>query len=421
MPGDKSISQRIALLCALAKGESVIEGYLDGEDARSTLQAMEALGARSWVDDRNQLHIKGVAGQLQPTETPLDLGNSGTGTRLLAGLLAGSGIPATLIGDESLSGRPMGRIKTPLEEMGAQLELSGKKGTLPMDILGGDLTAISYEMPMASAQVKSCILLAGLFATGRTTVVEPRPTRDHTEKLFEQFGIPVKVDEHTISIEGYGPAGPTLKGTHFVVPGDFSSAAFWLVAVGARPDCQIEIERVGLNPRRTALLEVLQRMGVQIEKVDIDTSGDPVGDLRVKGAALSGTVIEGDEIPNLIDELPILAVAGALASGETHIRDARELRVKESDRIALMVAHLRSFGVEVEEFEDGMRIQGGATLTPPKQPLSFEGDHRIAMSVAILSTFSNVPLILHDVDCVDTSYPQFWADMNRLGGHVEKV
>ena len=421
MPGDKSISQRIALLCALAEGESVIDGYLDGEDARSTLQAMEALGARSWIDDQNRLHIQGVAGQLKPSEVALDLGNSGTGTRLLAGLLAGCGIPATLIGDASLSGRPMGRIKIPLEEMGAQLTLTGEKGTLPMRIEGGGLSAIRYEMPMASAQVKSSILLAGLFASGRTTVIEPRPTRDHTERLFEQLGIPVNVDGQVISIDGYGQKGPEFKALTYAVPGDFSSAAFWLVAVGARPGCLIEIEQVGLNPRRTALLDVLQRMGAHIEKTEREDAADPIGDLRVSGASLSGTVIKGDEIPNLIDELPILAVAGALASGETIIRDARELRVKESDRIALMVAHLRSFGVEVEEYEDGMRIQGSTHLKTPAEQLSFEGDHRIAMSVAVLSTFSDEPMILDEVDCVDTSYPQFWADMNRLGGQVERV
>ena len=421
LPGDKSISQRIALLCSLAAGESCIEGYLDGEDARSTLQAMEALGARSWVDADNRLHIEGVAGKLTPARAALDLGNSGTGTRLLAGLLAGAGLPAELIGDDSLSSRPMGRIKEPLEQMGAQLELSGERGTLPMQIRGGALSAITYAMPMASAQVKSSILLAGLFAQGRTTVLEPHPTRDHTEKLLTRFGIPVEVDGNAVSLEGFGSSGPRLIGMDLVVPGDFSSAAFWLVAAGARPGSCVEIEQVGLNPRRTALLDVLERMGAQIKKTYTDERGDPVGTIALSGATLRGTIIEGDEIPNLIDELPILAVAGALADGEMLIRDAAELRVKESDRIALMVAHLRSFGVEVEEYEDGMRIQGGGGISTPSQSLSYQGDHRIAMSIAILSTFADAPFTLQGVECVDTSYPRFWEDMQLLGGEVEAV
>jgi 3-phosphoshikimate 1-carboxyvinyltransferase len=350
----------------------------------------------------------------------LDLGNSGTGTRLLAGLLAGAGVRATVVGDASLSRRPMGRIEKPLALMGANLQLTGERGTLPMEIVGGGLKGITYEMPIASAQVKSCILLAGLFAEGKTTVVEPRPTRDHTEKLFETFGIPVRIEGSRVSVMGCGRAGPVFEGRAVRVPGDFSSAAFWLVAVAAREGAVIEMESVGLNPRRTALLDVLKRMGADVHVVSDVMSGDPVGRLRVQGTTLRGTVIEGDEIPNLIDELPILAVAGALALGETVIRDAAELRVKESDRIAEMVKHLRSFGVSVDEFEDGLRVKGGAVLKTPEVPLSSDGDHRISMSMAILNTFADGALILDEVECVDTSYPSFWSDMVSLGGRVDR-
>ena len=420
LPGDKSVSQRVAILASLACGTSEVTGYLDGEDAQSTLAAMVELGASVERKPDGVLLIQGVGGTLREPLEPLNLGNSGTGARLLAGLLAGAGVRATVVGDASLSRRPMGRIEKPLALMGADLQLTGERGTLPMKIVGGGLKGITYEMPMASAQVKSCVLLAGLFAEGETTVVEPRPTRDHTEKLFETFGIPVRVEGPRVSVMGYGTAGPVFEGRAMRVPGDFSSAAFWLVAAAAREGAVIEMESVGLNPRRTALLDVLKRMGADVHVVSDVTIGDPVGRLRVQGAMLQGTVIEGDEIPNLIDELPILAVAGALAMGETVIRDAAELRVKESDRIAEMVKHLRSFGVSVDEFEDGLRVKGGAVLKTPEVPLSSDGDHRIAMSMAILNTFADGALILDEVECVDTSYPSFWSDMVSLGGHVDR-
>ena len=420
LPGDKSVSQRVAILASLACGTSEVTGYLDGEDAQSTLAAMVALGASVERKPDGVLVIRGVGGTLREPLEPLDLGNSGTGARLLAGLLAGAGVRATVVGDASLSRRPMGRIEKPLALMGADLQLTGERGTLPMEIVGGGLKGITYEMPMASAQVKSCVLLAGLFAQGETTVVEPRPTRDHTEKLFETFGIPVRVEGPQVSVMGCGTAGPVFEGRAVRVPGDFSSAAFWLVAAAAREGAVIEMENVGLNPRRTALLDVLKRMGADVHVMPDVTTGDPVGRLRVQGAMLRGTVIEGDEIPNLIDELPILAVAGALAIGETVIRDAAELRVKESDRIAEMVKHLRSFGVSVDEFEDGMCVKGGAVLKTPVVPVLSDGDHRIAMSMAILNTFADGALILDEVECVDTSYPSFWSDMVALGGHVDR-
>ena len=285
-----------------------------------------------------------------------------------------------------------------------------------MMIAGGNLEGIGYLLPMASAQVKSCVLLAGLFANGKTTVVEPRPTRDHTEKLFQALDIPIEINGLEISIEGFGKEGPRIKARDFVVPGDFSSAAFWIVAIAARPGAELTIENVGLNPRRTALLDVMKRMGADIEITMTEEKGDPYGTIKVKGGQLKGTVIEGDEIPNLIDELPIISVAGALAEGETDIRDAEELRVKESDRIAEMVKNLKLFGVDVEEKQDGMIVKGPATLTTPDAVIDSHGDHRIAMSVAILNSFATGPITIDKVGCVDTSYPEFWEHMEQLGG-----
>ncbi len=418
VPGDKSISQRVAMLASLAEGTSKVTGYLNGEDARSTLSAMEQMGARAEFRD-DALYITGVAGQLQQPDEPLNMGNSGTGTRLLAGIVAGAGIEATMVGDDSLSSRPMGRIRQPLELMGAHIGLTGDRGTLPMMICGGKLKGTGYLLPMASAQVKSCVLLAGLFAEGKTTVVEPRPTRDHTEKLFQALDIPVEINGLEISVEGYGQAGPRFKARDFVVPGDFSSAAFWIVAVAARPGAELVLENVGLNPRRTALLDVMRRMGADIEVVVTEEKGDPYGTIRVRGAQLKGTVIEGDEIPNLIDELPIIAVAGALAEGQTDIRDAAELRVKESDRIAEMVKNLRLFGVEVKEKDDGMVVTGPADLKTPDVVIDSHGDHRIAMSIAVLNSFGDGAITIKNVGCVDTSYPEFWQHMEQLGGEVE--
>ncbi len=418
VPGDKSISQRIAMLASLADGTSKVTGYLNGEDARSTLSAMEQMGAKAEFRD-DALYITGVAGQLQQSDDPLDMGNSGTGTRLLAGLVAGAGVEVSMIGDESLSSRPMGRIRQPLELMGAHIGLTGKRGTLPMMITGGKLQGIGYLLPMASAQVKSCVLLAGLFAEGKTTVIEPRPTRDHTEKLFQALGIPIKINGLEVSIEGYGQGGPRFKARNFVVPGDFSSAAFWIAAIAARPDAELLLENVGLNPRRTALLDVMKRMGANIEVTVAEGRGDPYGTIKVRGAKLNGTVIEGDEIPNLIDELPVIAVAGALAEGKTEIRDAAELRVKESDRISEVVKNLQRFGVEVEELEDGMIISGPTNLKTPDVAINSHGDHRIAMSIAILNSFSDGAITIDNVGCVDTSYPEFWQHMEQLGGKAE--
>jgi len=418
VPGDKSVSQRIAMLAALAKGTSEIRGFLRGEDAMSTLNAMCALGAAARFDGE-VLKVTGTGGKFKQPANPLNMGNSGTGTRLLAGLLAGQKMTVTMTGDASLSRRPMGRIRIPLEQMGAKLELTGEKGTLPLTLHGSPLHGIRYELPVASAQVKSCVLLAALFAEGKTTILEPRPTRDHTEKLFQLLDIPLHIDGLEMSLQGFGPKGPPVAARTLTVPGDFSSAAFWIAAVAARPGAELTVRGTGLNPRRTALLDVLRRMGALIETEVSGEQGDPIGTVFVSGAALHGTSIGGDEIPNLIDELPLLAAIGALAEGDTVIRDAAELRVKESDRISVTAGHLRSFGVEVEEHADGMTVRGPAALSAPRQALSSHGDHRIAMSMAILATFAEAPVRLDDTACVATSYPEFWQHLKQLGGRVE--
>ncbi len=420
MSGDKSISHRVAMLAALAKGTSKVRNFLQSEDCLNTLHAMERLGARSFFTDDGELTIQGTGGKFLEPVDPLDLGNSGTGMRLLAGLLAGLPITAELTGDESLRSRPMNRIKEPLEKMGAVVELLGEKGRPPIRIRGGNLKGMDYAIPVASAQVKSCILLATLFAEGTTTVTEVLPTRDHTERLFLNAGIQLEVDGLRVRMKGYGAKGPKLKARPWEVPGDFSSAAYALAAVAARPDSSVTVSGVGLNPRRTALLDVLRRMNARVEVATRSGTdeAEPFGDVTVSGARLTGTTVGGGEIPALIDELPLVAILGALAEGETVIRDARELRVKESDRITCMANNLKLLGVDVEEREDGMLIRGPARLQPVAGIQSY-GDHRIAMSLAVLGLYGEGPVCIHNIACVLTSYPAFWDHLIALGAHVE--
>ena len=419
VPGDKSISHRTALLAGISSGTSEIRGFLQAEDCLNTLKAMESFGARSWFDDEGVLTIQGTGGKMIEPAGPLDVGNSGTGMRLLAGLCAGSPIRVTLTGDESLRSRPMRRIKEPLEMMGAKLELT-PQGTAPMTIQGGNLKGIEYCLPTASAQVKSCCILAGLYATGRTTVTEPIPTRDHTERMLRAVGAPIRVEGQKISVEGYGPKGPKFLARPYVVPGDFSSAAYWLAAAAATPGAALVAEGVGLNLRRTALLDVLKRMGatVEIERTSAPTDPEVYGNVTVRGAELRGTEVGGAEIPNLIDELPLVAVLGTLAKGRTVIRDASELRVKESDRVAVMVENLANMGARVEEQADGMTIEGPTRAIPEKSIRSY-GDHRVAMSMSILAIFAEQPVCIGNVACVDTSYPEFWDQLRNLGVKVE--
>lgn len=418
--GDKSISHRIAMMAALASGTSTIRNFLQSEDCINTLRAMEALGARSFFDEDGLLHVQGTGGNLMEPAGALNLGNSGTTIRLLAGILAGQEGTFEMTGDDSLRQRPMTRIKEPLERMGAKIELTGERGTAPIKITGGHLKGIDYLLPVASAQVKSCMLLAGLYTDGMTVITEPLPTRDHTERVFKMLGLPLTVNGNQISLKGLGPKGPSLKAHPFVVPGDFSSAAFWLVAAAAREGSDVTIKNIGLNPRRTALLDVLKRAGAQVE-VLLDSSsidGEPVGEVRVVGGKLKAVKVKGAEIPNLIDELPLVAVLGALADGVTEIANAGELRVKESDRIATTAANLRLFGVEVEERTDGMAIKGSAELTPTGSVRSY-GDHRIAMAMTILAGHATKQTVINNIACVDTSYPTFWSDLISLGGRVE--
>jgi 3-phosphoshikimate 1-carboxyvinyltransferase len=417
VPGDKSISHRAAMLSALASGTSVIKFFLRSEDCLNTLQALSALGAE--IDSAGE-PIRVTGRKWRAPDGALDMGNSGTGLRLMAGLLAGRPWTSELTGDASLRSRPMGRIREPLEKMGARLELTGPKGCAPFRITGGKLRAIDYEMPVASAQVKSCILLAALFAEGVTTVIEKEKTRDHTEKGFLQMGVPLQIDGRRISLRGFGPEGPRLKPVAWNIPGDFSSAAFWLAAAAIQAGGGIEIKRVGLNPRRTAFLDVLRRMGADIQVIP-ENGGEnfePRGTIRITGGKLRGTTVGGAEIPNLIDELPLVAVLGAFAEGETVISGARELRVKESDRIAVMAANLRLCGVELEEKEDGLVVSGGRRAPRGGVTADSFGDHRIAMAMAVLALAAEKEITIRNTACVATSYPEFWEHLRSIGAEV---
>ena len=418
VPGDKSISHRCGMLCGLADGTSTVTGYLRAEDCLHTLEAMGNLGAQFQFGEDGLLKIQGTGGPVTQPSADLDVGNSGTTIRLLAGLLAGQDVTVVLTGDDSLRKRPMLRIKTPLEMMGATVELFGDDRCAPMRVKGSNLRGMEYPLPVASAQVKSCVLLAGLFAEGPTTVIEPRPTRDHTERLLQAMGVPLQIDGGWITLQGYGRKGPDLPARNWVVPGDFSSAAFLLLAVAAKPDCHVEITGVGLNPRRTAFLDVLKRMGADLSVTVESEDPEPWGRILLRGGRLQATEVGGDEIPNLIDELPLVAAAGALAEGRTVIRDAAELRVKESDRIATMAENLRRLGVQVEERPDGMEVSGPAALRA-EGPLPSYGDHRVAMAMATLGLYAETPVTVEDVACVATSYPEFWTDLKRLGAYVE--
>jgi len=409
VPGDKSISHRAAILAGLSNGICRIDNYLPSEDCLCTLNAMAQLGATHEVIDEMDgygpisLDIHGCRMQLKAPVGNVDCGNSGTGMRLLAGLLAAQPFESVLTGDASLQSRPMGRIITPLTQMGAVIESRGDApGCAPLHIKGGKLHPISYEMPVASAQVKSAVLLAGLFAEGKTTVIQPAETRDHTERMLAYFRIRSMPEGNRISVFG----GQMPESGDFRVPGDISSAAFWIVAAAAMPGAHLLIKNVGLNPTRTALLDVLIRMGAKIsDVVHSEQHGEPYGNVEITGQALRGTEIRKEEVPNLIDEIPVLAVAGALAQGKMIIRNARELRVKESDRIATVAENLRAMGVDLEEYEDGMEITGGKPLKGAV--LNSYGDHRIAMAFAIAGLFAKGETVIENTDCIDTSYPGF--------------
>jgi len=409
VPGDKSISHRAVLLSALADGVSVITGFLPGEDCLCSVNAMRALGVEIEHPEPTTLIVHGCGGKFTAPTHEIDCGNSGTLMRLLTGYLAGQPFSSRLVGDTSLSSRPMNRVIIPLSQMGAKITGQGEKGTAPLEIEGAALTGIDYQSPVASAQIKSALLLAGLFARGTTTVTEPVQSRDHSERMFAYYGLAPLREELKVSIAG----GVIPEAKNFQVPGDVSSAAFWLVAAAAQPGSHLMIKDVGLNLTRTGILGVLVRMGARHrELIETGANVEPMGLLEVWGGDFHGTTIEGKEIPNVIDELPVLAVAGALASGTTIIRDAKELRVKEADRISVVVNHLRAMGAEVEELEDGMIIQGGRPLHGAV--LESHGDHRIAMAFAIAGLFAEGETRILDTACVATSYPGFGVTLERV-------
>jgi 3-phosphoshikimate 1-carboxyvinyltransferase len=403
VPGDKSISHRAVIIAALSNGVCTLGGFLPSEDCMHTVNAMRALGIRIEQPEPDTLIVHGKKRVLMPPKKEIDCGNSGTTMRLLAGLLAGQTFESRLVADAGLSRRPMDRVITPLRRMGANIVAEGPEQTPPLRIHGGSLRGLRYRLPIASAQVKGALLLAGLFAKGKTTVDEPTPTRNHTEVMLNYFLVrTAKNGDGSLTV--FGDQVPESR--DFTIPGDISAAAFWLVAAAARPRGHLLVREVGLNDTRTAVLGVLLRMGAQVrEAIEEVDQLEPRGIVEVTGAPLKGTVIQGREVPQLIDELPILAVAGALANGKTIIRHAQELRVKETDRIAATAHNLRTMGAQVTEMNDGLEIHGPALLHGARVP-SF-GDHRIAMAFAIAGLFADGETIVQDADCIRKSYPGF--------------
>lgn len=415
VPGDKSISHRALMLGAIATGETIIEGLLLGEDPRSTAACFRAMGAEISSLNSEKVIVRGIGlGNLQEPTNVLDAGNSGTTIRLMLGLLASHRDRYfTVTGDSSLRSRPMSRVIKPLQEMGAQIW--GRKGdTLaPLAVRGQQLKPIHYQSPIASAQVKSCILLAGLATEGKTTVSEPSLSRDHSERMLRAFGAEVEIDSDTHSATVVG--GATLQGQRVVVPGDISSAAFWLVAACIVPGSEVIIENVGINPTRTGILDVLQAMGADItlENERIAT-GEPVADLRVRSRQLKACTIAGDLIPRLVDEIPILAVAAIFAQGTTVIKDAAELRVKESDRLTAVATQLNRMGAKINELPDGLEITGGTPLVGAE--VESYGDHRIAMSLAIAALNAKGATTIRGAEAAAISYPEFVSTLQRVVG-----
>lgn len=419
VPGDKSISHRALMLSALAVGESRIEGLLEGEDVLATAAAMRAMGATitRGDDDIWRVHGVGVGGLLQPA-TALEMGNSGTSTRLLMGLVASHSITATFTGDASLSARPMKRVIDPLAQMGADITAS-PGGRLPLMVRGlCPAVPITYTLPVASAQVKSAVLLAGLNTPGITRVIEPIATRDHSERMLTGFGARLSVEHGDagciISIEGEADLTPQA----ITVPGDPSSAAFWMVAATIVPGSDVVIENVGLNATRAGLVTALRLMGADIEELDPRTvGGEPVADLRVRHAALRGIDVPHDLAPSMIDEYPALFVAAAFAQGRTIARGAEELRVKESDRIAVMLAALTANGVACEEHEDGLTITGtGGDAISGGATIASNLDHRIAMSMVVAGLHARTAITIDDASPIATSFPNFFDLLHALGG-----
>lgn len=410
VPGDKSISHRSIMFGALADGVTHISGFLEGQDALSTLKAFRDMGVQieGPVDGKVVVHGVGMHGLRQPGH-PLDMGNSGTSIRLLSGLLAGQGFEVTMVGDESLSKRPMRRVTEPLAKMGVAVE-TAPGGTPPLTLKAGNkLKGIDYVLPMASAQVKSCLLLAGLYAEGRTSVTEPAPTRDHTERMLEAFGYAVEVDGAKRSVVG----GGRLKAANIDVPADISSAAFFMVAASIMPGSDLVLRHVGINPTRIGVINILRLMGGDIELLnERKVGGEPVADLRVRGAKLKGIDIPLDDVPLAIDEFPVLFIAAAAAAGTTVLRGAEELRVKESDRIQVMADGLNALGIKAVPTEDGIIIEGGVMHGGTVES---HHDHRISMSFAVASLVSTGDIHIRGCDNVATSFPDFVGLANSVG------
>lgn len=410
IPGDKSLSHRAIMLGALAEGPSRITNFLAGEDCLGTIRCYEALGIRIEGEGTHwTVHGAGLGGLKEPRDL-LDVGNSGTTMRLMLGVLAG-GLDghACLSGDASIRRRPMGRVVEPLRRMGARIDGRDHGALAPLAVRGGGLRGIHHDSPVASAQVKSALLLAGLFVDGETSVTEPAKSRDHTERMLAAMGADLTVDGLRVVVRG----GRTLSSFTFEVPGDLSSAAFWLVAGSVLPGSEIVLEGVGVNPTRTGILDALWRMGADIVVENPrEVLGEPVADLRVRHAELAATTIEGAEIPRLVDEIPILSLAAACATGTTVIRDAQELRVKESDRLAAISRELGKLGVRVRELPDGLEITGPTIWR--SADVESQDDHRMAMTLALASLLAPRPVRVGGTRATETSYPGFWEDLARL-------
>ena len=408
VPGDKSISHRSIMLGAIARGTTHVSGFLEGADAISTMNVFRALGVRIDGPDHGRVVVHGVGpGGLRAPAGPLDCGNAGTAMRLLIGLLAGQHFGCTLIGDESLSKRPMRRVADPLARMGARIHTQEGRPPVRIEPVTDALKGIEYPMPMASAQVKSSLLLAGLHAEGETVVTEPAPTRDHTERMLEGFGVKLSREGATVRIRG----GQALTATDIDVPADISSAAFFLVGASIAAGSDLLLEHVGVNPTRTGVLDILSLMGADIERINERTvGGEPVADLRVRASSLRGIEVPPELVPLAIDEFPVLFVAAACAAGRTVVTGAEELRVKESDRIAVMADGLRALGVRAEATPDGMIIEGRGEHAGPvfsASSVASHGDHRIAMAFAMAALRAGGPIRIDDTLNVATSFPGF--------------
>lgn len=409
VPGDKSISHRSVMFGAVAHGVTSVSNFLLGDDCLSTIACFRKLGVKIDQDGEElKIHGNGFAGLAEPVEL-LDVGNSGTTIRLMLGILAGRPFFSALQGDSSIGKRPMTRVTKPLKEMGAMIDGRKNGEYTPIAIRGGNLKAINYELPVASAQVKSALIFAGLQAEGITEIMEPSETRDHTERMIRHLGGEIEKNGHVLTVKG----GQELTARSIQVPGDISSAAFFLVAGAIVPNSEILLENVGLNPTRTGIIDVLKEMGAQLEIVQMnDEEFEPFGNLIIKTSQLKGTVIEGDIIPRLIDEIPILALLATQAEGTTIIKDAQELKVKETNRIDTVVQELTKLGARVEATEDGMIIHGKTNLTGGK--VSSHGDHRIGMMLSIASLICQEEVVLDRPEAIDVSYPDFFTHLESL-------